>query len=158
MKPIFQTGDLIALRLKTLDKHYVAHSELGEDLFRSYDGKYIVIRKVGDAVSQVSWIEPRVRDYWAKFQLYDAIFDQCPSAGQLAGIPFVPTRDDSVFTSESSLFHFKKRDYRVIGNDQKDLPALPHAGVSFLFWGIDKPWGNPESDILTAILKRTVLK
>ena len=108
MKPIFQTGDLIAIQLKTLDKHYPAHSKLGEDVFRGYDGKYIVLRKAGDEINQYSSIEPQLTDYWVKFQLYNVIFDECPTAEQLENISFVPTRDNSTFTSESSLFHLKK--------------------------------------------------
>jgi hypothetical protein len=158
MKPIFQTGDLIALQLKTLDKHYPAHSKLGEDVFRGYDGKYIVVRKVGDEVNQYSSIEPQLKDYWAKFQLYNAIFDECPSAEQLRNVPFVPTRDNSTFTSESSLFHLKKRNYRIIGNNQDNLPESHKTpGLSFVFWGISTQWGNPEHDILTAILNNSVL-
>ena len=157
MKPIFQTGDLIALQLKTLDKHYPAHSKLGEDVFRGYDGKYIVVRKVGDKVNQYSSIEPQLKDYWAKFQLYNAIFDECPSAEQLRNVPFVPTRDNSTFTSESSLFHLKKRNYRIIGNNQNNLPEFHKThGLSFVFWGISTQWGNPELDILTAILNNSV--
>ena len=159
MKPIFQTGDLVALQLKTLDKHYPAHSKLGEDIFKGYDGKYIVLRKVGDEISQYSSIEPQLKDYWAKFQLYNAIFDDCPSAEQLRNVPFVPTRDNSTFTSESSLFHLKKRNCRVIGNNQDDLPECNKTpGLSFIFWGISTLWGSPELDILTAILNNSVLK
>ena len=159
MKPIFQTGDLVALQLKTLDKHYPAHSKLGEDIFKGYDGKYIVLRKVGDEISQHSSIEPQLKDYWAKFQLYNAIFDECPSAEQLRNVPFVPTRDNSTFTSESSLFHLKKRNCRVIGNNQDDLPEFNKThGLSFIFWGISTLWGSPELDILTAILNNSVLK
>lgn len=157
-KPIFQTGDLIALQLKTLDKHYPARSTLGEQVFRSYDGKYIVLRKVGDEVNQYSYIEPQVKEYWAKFQIYNKIFEECPSAEQLADVAFVPTRDNTTFTSESSLFHLKKRNYRIIGNNQDNLPELHNThGLSFVFWGIDTQWGNPESDILTAILTDSVL-
>jgi len=158
MKPIFQTGDLIALQLKTMDKHYPAHSMLGEHVFRSYDGKYIVLRKVGDKVNQYSYIEPQLKDYWAKFQLYNAIFDECPTAKQLDNIPVVSTKDNTTFTSESSLYHFKKRNARVIGNNQDNLPDFMHThGLSFVFWGIDRPWGNAESDILTAILTNSAL-
>lgn len=158
-KPIFQTGDLVALQLKTLDKHYPAHSRLGEDIFRGYDGKYIVLRKVGDEISQYSSIEPQLKDYWAKFQLYNAIFDECPTVEQLKNISFVPTRDNSTFTSESSLFHLKKRNCRVIGNNQDDLPEFNKThGLSFVFWGISTQWGSPELDILTAILNNSVLK
>lgn len=159
MKPIFQTGDLIALQLKTLDKHYPAHSQLGEQNFRDYDGKYIVLRKVGDKVNQYSYIEPQLKDYWARFQLYNRIFDECPTMEQLKDIPYVPTRDDTTFTSESSLFHLKKRNFRVIGNNQDNLPEVSNKnGLSFVFWGIDTHWGNPESDILTAILTDSILK
>ena len=159
MKPIFHTGDLIALQLKTLDKYYPAHSKLGEDVFRSYDSKYIVVRKVGDKVNQYSSIEPQLKDYWAKFQLYNAIFDECPSAEQLRNVPFVPTRDNSTFTSESSLFHLKKRNYCIIGNNQNNLPEFHKThGLSFVFWGISTQWGNPDLDILTAILNNSVLK
>lgn len=159
MKPIFQTGDLIAIQLKTLDKHYPAHSKLGEDVFRGYDGKYIVLRKAGDAINQYSSIEPQLKDYWAKFQLYNAIFDEYPTVEQLENISFVPTRDNSTFTSESSLFHLKKRNYRIIGNNQDNLPEFHKThGLSFVFWGISNQWGNPEHDILTAILNNSVLK
>lgn len=159
MQPIFQTGDLIALQLKTLDKPYPARCGLEEDVFRSYDGKYIVLRKAGDSVSQYSYIEPQVRDYWAKFQLYNAIFDTLPSPEQLKDVPFVPTRDNTVFTSQSSLFHLKKRNCYVIGSNQDDLPEFCEThGLSFLFWDIAKPWGCPESQILTAILTGSVLQ
>lgn len=159
LKPIFQTGDLIALQLKTLDKYYPAHSNLGEEVFRDYDGKYIVLRKAGDKVNQYSSIEPQLKDYWAIFQLYNAIFDECPTAEQLENISFVPTQDNSIFTSESSLFHLKKRNYRIIGNNQDNLPDCHNSnGLSFVFWGISTQWGNPEHDILTAILNNSVLK
>lgn len=158
-KPIFQTGDLVALRLKTLGKHHPTTSRLEESRFRGYDGKFIVLRKVGDEVHQYADLEPQLRDYWAKFQLYNAVFDECPTQARLENVPFVPTRDNSVFTSESSLFHFRKRDYRVIGSDLRDLPDFSKThGLSFLFWGVDKPWGNPESDILNAILTGSILK
>lgn len=156
-KPIFETGDLIALQLKTLDKHYVPHHQLGEENFRSFDGKYIVLRKAGDSVSRYSHIEPQLKDYWAKFQLYQKIFDACPTAEQLAGVPFVPTKDGTTFTSESSLFHLKKRNFRVIGNNREDLPELTTRELAFVFWGIDTQWGNPESNILHAILTNSVL-
>lgn len=159
MKPIFQSGDLIALQLKTNDKHYPAHSKLGEQFFRSYDGKYIVLRKVGDKVNQYSYIEPQLKDHWAVFQLYNKIFEKCPTKAELENIPFVPTRDGSTFTSESSLFHLKKRNFCVIGNDPHNLPEVTNRnGLSFVFWGISTQWGNPELDILTAILNNSVLK
>ena len=157
-QPIFKTGDLIALQLKTLDKHYPAYSRLGEDIFRNYDGKYIVLRKAGDEVNQYSSIEPQLKDYWAKFQLYNAIFDECPTTEQLDKVPFVPTRDNTTFTSESSLFHLKKRNYRIIGNNQDNLPEpCKGHGQSFVFWGISTQWESPEHDILTAILTNSVL-
>ena len=159
MNHIFQTGDLIALQLKTLDKYYPAHSKLGEDVFRGYDGKYIVLRKVGDKINQYSSIEPQLKDYWAVFQLYNAVFDECHTVEQLKNISFVPTRDNTTFVSESSLFHLKKRNYRMIGNNQDNFPEFHETpGLSHVFWGISTQWSNPEHDILTAILNHSVLK
>ena len=49
--------------------------------------------------------------------------------------------------------------YRIIGNNQDNLPDFPKPhGLSFVFWGISTQWGNPEHDILTAILNNSVLK
>ena len=158
LKPIFQTGDLIALQLKTLDKYYPAHAKFSETLFRDYDGKYIVLRKAGDKVNQYSCIEPQLKDYWAVFQLYNRIFDTCPNAEQLKDIPFVPTRDGTVFISESSMLYLKKRNCRIIGNDRAQLPDLVNLrSLSFVFWKINTQWGNPESAILSAILTSSVL-
>ena len=149
-KPIFETGDLVALQLKTMDKPYQNYLKIGEEQFRAFDGKFVVIRKVGDEVDEYSTIEPQLKSYWARFQLYDQIFDECPTTEQLKNIPFVPTKDGTTFLSESSLFHLKKRDYRVIGNSKVDLPDWRCAhGLSFIFWGI-----QPEADILRAILHK----
>ena len=151
--PIFEIGDLVALQLKTLDKPYRPYLKIGEEQFRSYDGKYIVIRKVGDEVNEYSSIEPQLISYWAKFQLYDGIFEECPTPEQLKAVPFVPTRDGSTFTSESTLFHLKKRNYRVIGNSMEDLPNLSRLhGLSFVFWGIE-----PETDVLRALVNNTLI-
>lgn len=159
IKPIFQTGDLIALQLKTHDKQYPAHSKLGEQFFRSFDGKYIVLRKAGDKVNQYSSIEPQLKDHWAVFQLYNKIFEKCPTKAELENIPFVPTRDGSTFTSESSLFHLKKRNFCVIGNDLHNLPQVTNRnGLSHVFWGISTQWGCPELDIITAISNNSVLR
>ena len=159
LKPIFQTGDLIALQLKTLDKYYPAHAKFSETLFRDHDGKYIVLRKAGDKVNQYSCIEPQLKDYWAVFQLYNRIFDTCPNAEQLKDIPFVPTRDGTVFISESSMLHLKKRNCRIIGNDRAQLPDLVNLrSLSFVFWKINTQWGNPEADILSAILTGSLLR
>ena len=158
LNPIFQTGDLIALQLKTLDKQYPSYLRFGEDVFRSYDGKYIVLRKAGDKVNQYSCIEPQLKDYWAVFQLYNKIFEDCPTMEQLQNVPFVPTQDGTVFTSESSLFHLKKRNFRIIGNNLDHIPDIRNIDqLSFVFWGVSTQWTNPESSILNAILTGSVL-
>lgn len=152
LKPIFETGDLIAVRLKTRDRCYVSHSRLSEEEFRGYHGKYVVLRKAGDHNDRFCSVEPEIRNYWAVFQLYKKIFDTCPTVEELEGIPFCTTRDNDTFTSESSLFPFRKREYRIIGRDSNELPRFSRNGLSFVFWSIDKPWINPENTILEAIL------
>ncbi len=156
-KPIFNTGDIIALRLINLENHVREYARSTDQDFVSYNNKYIVLRKVGDSVNQYSYIEPQLKDYWAVFQLYNRIFDMPPAEEQLKNIAFVPTRDGTVFISESSLFHLKKRGYYVIGNNQEKLPQTIKCDLSFVLWGTGAQWGEPDFKILNAILNGVVL-
>lgn len=150
-KPIFETGDLVAVQLKTLDKQYLPHCKMGEECFHRCEGKYIVLRKACDSVTPFSCIESELKDYWAIFQVYAKVFDACPKAEELVGVGVVPTNSGTTFVSESSLFHFKKRGYRVIGNDQTGLEDVVDRGMAYVVWGMNNEYGSPELDILEAI-------
>ncbi len=164
---IFETGDLVAIQLQTADKHYLEKSNFGEDYFRECDGKYVVLRKVADKVSFFSSVEPRAKDVWAIFQLYGRVFDGCPTPEQLRQVPFANTvwnqryNDPSVcndaigtFVCESSMFYFKKRKFQLIGNDRQQLPPMFYNDV-LVFFSINRPWCNADTDLLNAIHAKT---
>lgn len=157
-QPIFQVGDLIALQLKTMDKVCPLYFLPGEEVYRSYDGKYIVLRKVADRVRPYADIEPQLLSYHVVFQLYNAIFDECPTVEQLKDIPFVPTKNNSTFISESCMALYEKRNCRVIGNNRENLPDLGKYLIpTYVLWEDYSPLGNAEGDVLGAILSHSRL-
>lgn len=152
MTPIFEVGDLVAIQLKTADKHYIEKSKFTEETFRNCDGKYIVLRKVCDDISYVSSIEPSVRDIWVRFQLYKKVFDTCPTVEELDKIPWASTENtNGSFICESSMFYFKKRNYAVIGNNTKEIDFKFNNIINVYSLGLNKPWGNADTKILNAI-------
>ena len=61
-----------------------------------------------------------------------------------------------LFHCECSLFYFKQRNYRILCN-RKDLLHGLGTGVNHhIFWGINKPWVNPDSQLVAAMGKQTV--
>ena len=152
MTPIFEVGDLIAIQLKTADKHYLDKSKFTEETFSSCDGKYVVLRKVCDDISYTSCVEPNVRDIWIRFQLYKKVFDSIPTMDQLEQIPWANTENtNGSFICESSMFYFKKRNYSVIGKNEKDLEFPFNNVINVYSFGINKPWYNADTQILNAI-------
>ena len=152
MTPIFEVGDLIAIQLKTSDKHYLDKSKFSEEAFRSYDGKYVVFRKVCDDISYTSCVEPNVRDIWIRFQLYKKVFDAPPTVDQLEQVPWANTENtNGSFICESSMFYFKKRNYSVIGKNEKDLEFSFNNVINVYSFGINKPGYNADTQILNAI-------
>lgn len=152
MTPIFEVGDVIAIQLKTSDKHYLEKSSFDEETFKNCDGKYIVLRKAYDQISYTSCIEPNVKDIWACFQLYKQVFDICPTMEQLKDIPWANTKNpNGSFTCESSIFYFKKRNYVLLGKNKNDLDLDFNGYINGYFFGINKPWYNVDTQILNAI-------
>lgn len=167
LKPIFETGDLVAIQLQTANKHFMKQSSFSEQFFRECDGKYVVLRKVADRISYTSAIEPAVKDHWAVFQLYGKVFDTCPTAAELEGIPWAdPAKKhrnrpwfkkilpvNGVFWCESSMYYFRKRNYAIIGNNPKRIPIVSKNfnDIPSLFLGIDNAFKNTDTDILRAI-------
>ena len=152
MTPIFEVGDLVAIQLKTSDKYYLDKSKFTEETFKVCDGKYVVLRKVCDDISYVSSVEPNVKDIWVRFQLYKEVFDSLPTAEQLEQIPWANTENtNGSFICESSMFYFKKRNYSVIGKNEKDLEFPFNNVINVYSFGMNKPWYNADTQILNAI-------
>ncbi|MBQ4549499.1 MAG: hypothetical protein IJA49_00145 [Oscillospiraceae bacterium] len=132
MKPVFETGDVVAFQLQTKDQVYLPpddrrswlRSRFDEPFYRSCHGKWVVMRKAFDNVSYRSSIVPEVRNIWPYFQLYGAMFDECPTMEMLQGVPWAKTEHypgTGVFWTEGTLSYLKKRNYRIIGSSLEDL-------------------------------------
>lgn len=132
MKPVFETGDVVAFQLQTRDQIYLPpddprwwlRSRFDEAFYRSCHGKWVVMRKAFDHVSYRSAIVPEVRNIWPHFQLYGALFDECPTVEMLKDVPWAKTERNpgtGVFGTEGTLSYLKKRNYRIIGSSLDDL-------------------------------------
>jgi hypothetical protein len=128
--PIFNEGDMIALKLHTNRELKHNLSGVDEEIYKELHGKYFVIQKVSDNVSWTSAINPSVRDIWPRFLLYNYLGDNIPSTDDVQKLrPVYKTRnilfksytDPYVFFCESKMHHFKKRDFHVICS--RDIPC-----------------------------------
>lgn len=54
------------------------------------------------------------------------------------------------------MFYFKRRNYKVICNRKELLHNLNTNSNNSIFWGINKPWSNPDSQIVAAIGKQII--
>ncbi|MCL2677748.1 MAG: hypothetical protein FWE85_01690 [Clostridiales bacterium] len=161
MIPIFNTGDIIAFQLQTLDKQYANDNiKISEEDFKALNGKYIAVRKIRDMVSWKSSIEPAVRDIWPEFQLYDNIFDEVPALEDVikSGFAKMRNRSDGLFYCEGSMFYFKRRKYVVLGNYLEGIEGLKGAnfgdGINFTI----NHWKcNADSDLIDAISSRETI-
>lgn len=165
-KPVFKTGDLVAIQLRTLDKRYLERSCFTEQFFRECNDNYVVLRKAADKIAYTSGAEPRASDHWAVFQLYGKVFDHCPSAEELNGVPWAdpwkkyrnrPWFDsscpvDGMFYCESNIAHFRKRKYAIIGKKLDDMPEVSLGLNACPYLGIDPADEEGDTDILTAIV------
>ena len=174
MNPIFRPGDLIAIRLHTSGKPYVfLHSGKGSGLihtqeeFRALDGKYLVIQLVKCHASWSSAFAPEIKDWWAYFRLIEGIWDEPPlgiAPDSLRPVLF-DNGGDGLFSGyeqyygefycESSMFWFKKRDYVLLGNAPISSHSFELCRAFPLIWGMDKAWGNPDSELVSALGQKT---
>lgn len=154
---IFEDGDIIAVQLQTEGKPYTKQDSrpISEADFRALDGKYILMQLVNCYASWKSSIVPEVKDYWARFRLFDGIYDAVPdnvdSQSLKDALIHRGGKLSSVFTCESNMFYFKRRNYKVICNRKDLLHNLNTHSNNYIFWGINKPWSNPDSLIVSAI-------
>ena len=169
---VFDIGDYIAFQLQTKDLCYLAaESSFDQDYFRSMDGKYVVIRKVQDNVSYQSKIVPEVADHWIVYQLYCGFFDEIPDMSQLKDNHWAykegriayddpPNKKSCYFYCESSLFYFKKRGYKVIGNSKKGIEKSINANRMAHHLTIGRPsnFYNGDTYLIDCILKTKASK
>ena len=154
---IFDDGDIIAVQLQTSGKPYTEQDSkpISEEDFHNFDGKYVLMQLVNCYASWTSSIVPEVKDYWACFRLFDGIYDTVPNDVDLLSLKDAlihqGQRISSIFTCESNMFYFKRRNYKVICNRKDLLSGLDTNSNNSIFWGINKPWSNPDSQIVAAM-------
>lgn len=156
---IFEDGDVIAIQLQTAGKPYTAANQkpMTEEEFHALDGKYVLLQMVGCHASWSSRIVPEVKDYWAHFRLFDGVYDEVPADIDVAALPLAKlgTHADAgaIFYCESSMFHFKKRKYRHLGNRRDLLENVNPATDTSIFFGINRAHYNGDSLILAGMGK-----
>lgn len=156
---IFEKGDIIAIQLQTAGKPYTAseYKAMSDDEFHAMDGKFVLMQLLGWHVSWTSRIVPEVQDNWAHFRLFDGVYDEIPAGTDVASLPLAKlgTRANSgaAFICESSMFHFKKRKYVLLGNRKELLKDIsPQTGTN-IFLGINRPHYNADSRLLAGMGK-----
>ena len=163
---VFNNGDLIAIKLITKNKPYATsaacHRKMSQEEFESYDGKYVLIQKESSKADWRSSIVPEICDYWVIFILYDGIYDDIPEnidINKLKEANLHTYREITpLFLCESSMFHFKKRDYKVIGNFPVNEKKYENKALNSLFFGINRDYLNPDSTILSAMGKEIIIE
>ena len=159
---IFTDGDIIAVQLQTTGKPYTEGNTfpMPEEAFHALDGKYVIMQLVTCYGSWTSSIVPEVKDYWARFRLFDGIFDSVPEDLDVSLLPDAKIlhagQISSTFTCESSMVYFKRRNHKILCNRMDLLADCTIPGHAHIFWGINKPWVNPDSQLIAAMGKEAV--
>lgn len=155
---IFEDGDIVAVQLKTADKPYTASEKrpISEEDFHALDGKYVLMQLISCYADWSSSIVPEVKDYWARFRLFDGIFDTVPENIDVSEMKEASIhqgyRISAEFTCESNLFYFKKRNHKVICNRKDLIENYKFSrGDNSIYWSINKPWENPDSHLVAAM-------
>lgn len=159
---IFETDDLIAMPLKTAGKSYKRNevTPMTDEEFQSYDGKYILIQKIGSYISWTSQIVPEVRDHWATFRLLEGIYDEIPVIEDISHLKDAclmkrnahnKLNPTPLFYCESSMHYFKRRKYQRIGNFPVNADAYANLPQEGIYWGAENGPIDPDSILLSAL-------
>ncbi len=158
---IFNDGDIIAIELQTAGKPYTKSTTraMTEDAFHACDGKFVLMQLVKCKPDWHSALVPEVGDYWATFRLFDGVYDEPPKAVDVRTLKPAEFILNGKFTPylfcESSMYYFKRRHAQIIGNDVSSVKDLDpdYNSKAGVFFGINRPWGNPDSNLLAAMGK-----
>lgn len=154
---IFEDGDIIAVQLKTEGKTYTKTEirSISEEEFHALDGKYVLMQLINCYASWSSSIVPEVKDYWANFRLFDGIYDTVPEVIDFSELKEAKIFEDGMLTSafscESSLFYFKRRNYKVVCNRKDLIKDYRIDEICNIYWGINRSWKNPDSVMIASM-------
>lgn len=153
---IFNPGDVITYKLKTKDLDCSMYEEIDIQKIQKYHDKYIVLRKLFDNIAYTSSINPKIQDKWAVFQILPIVFDNEPKEEDLIKYFDHDIKTDEMIETESKLFYFKKRDYKLLGNVKNYLQkeySYDWNNVSNIYFSINKPWYHSDIEIIKKIDK-----
>ena len=160
---IFTDGDILAVQLRTAGKPYTMGRlrAVTEEEFHACDGKYVLMQLVSCKPEWRSALAPEVGDHWATFRLFDGVYDRVPETVDLRTLRdaefLINESFTPYFTCESSMVYFRRRGYLLLGNDPAALADRPGEKNTFpLSFGVDRPWYNPDSELLAAMGKEPV--
>ena len=81
---IFNEGDIVAIQLKTANKSIAKHAreytDMTDEEFHSYDGKYVLLAKISDKSSWQCAMVPEIHDWWANFRSLNGIYEEIPDS------------------------------------------------------------------------------
>ncbi|MEG0836057.1 MAG: hypothetical protein RR413_11495 [Christensenellaceae bacterium] len=119
-KPVFQVGDVVAIRLSTKEEYYTSMPLLSENELRTYDGYWVIVRKIKDTVSRKSSINPEFMDIWPVFELYDYLEPRLPEVGEFQQRAII----NRIF-SDGKMTSYKKCSATVIENSLNGIENNP---------------------------------
>ena len=156
--PVFEVGDIIAMQLQTAGKTYTKIASLDRPMtdeeFHSFDGKFILIRKIKDEISYTSAIEPNVRDISPVFQLFDGVYDEPPAEvklSELKNAKFILMNDTPLFSTDGGSGRYRKRKCKVIANDKTGIEEFEKTESAYIFLSVNNEVHNPDSRFLAAM-------
>ena len=133
-KRLFDTGDVIAMQLKTSNVNLKTYPHrkkcpFTQEEFSAMDGMWLAWRKVGDDISWRSSVDPEICDIWPLFQMYVGLFPTCPTIEEVQKVPFYyfcgdPAADSfayTLLTSDNSMGRYRKQNSQVIGQDLRRI-------------------------------------
>ena len=156
----YEIGDVFAVQFQTKDKPFVKHKDSGvtQEAFEALGGKYFLVQKVAVLKSWQSACVPEVADHWLIFRLFAGIYDRPPALHDVGSL--TPVDIEGVFPTfitESSGVYFKRRKAVLLTNDKSGCEDDPDKTPPYLrghiYFGINKPWSNPDSVIAASLLR-----
>lgn len=156
---IFENGEVIAIPLKTIGKTYeppYSCDPISDEEFLSYDNKHVVIQKAYSKEQHFSGVMPELCDRSAVFVLFKGIYDS-PEDIDITNLEEADFKCGSFglisyFEHESSMFHFKRRGYKIIGKMEcrpfKEEPCM----CNYLNLGGSCFGSNADSTLIAAVL------
>lgn len=157
----YADGDVFAVPFQTKGKPYTCGSiyAMTQEAFEALDGKYFLVQKIRTDISWRSAIVPEVADHWLIFRLFAGTYDTPPVLTDCTALKPVPIwgsyrhSQTPGFITESSSFYFKRRKAVFLTNDKASCTAAPAGlGQEDIYFGINKPWYNPDSKLAASLL------